>query len=232
MSKGGRVLIKGFKPVKVFAKVKSNVQYMGRESDQLGQNREQYFSRDEDLASDGDFLNRVKSNRALQHGSTVKAFKLVFSLKEQDYRAYKRSGKDYKDIIRNVLGDYERKHAVKLDWIAHVHDEKSASSHPHCHVTIKGVSDTLGDRGYSRIYLTQNDFSLMKSSFEQELEREAQYKWHERIDTKEILKGMAKSFEAATMALDGEAKEQLRGAELKRHAKRRKAKQKEQERGR
>ncbi|QVY63931.1 hypothetical protein [Cytobacillus gottheilii] len=222
-----RVFIKNRIPTKNVSTTKRGVYYIGVDSKDISkENQKQWFGPEEDLIRDPKrFVDRVKNHRALKHSKSVKSHHMIFSLRKMDYDAYKRSGKDYKDIIRAVLNDYEKKHSVKLDWVAHIHDTNMAENHPHCHVIIKGVSDTLGDRGHKRIYMTKQDIDSMKKDFDLELDRHAQYKFMEREDIQTLSKDLGKSFESALQNLAFEAEKKKRESELERSKKVRKNKE-------
>lgn len=205
-----RVFVKALKPTKKINTVKRGIYYIGRDSEDVKRNPElqnQYFGRNSNHENPKSFLERVKTHRALQHPLSVKTHHLVFSLRKIDYEAYKRSGRDYKDIVRTVLSDYEKAHGVKLDWIAHIHDGEKSNSHPHCHVIIKGVSDNLGARGYKRIFFKAEDFKEFRNSFELELERHAQYRLFEREDIRKLSDDFAKSFKSVMDSIAYKAEE-------------------------
>lgn len=214
-----RVMIKATRALQTLDQVKSHTNYVGYGSKQLGeQERGAFFSKDKDKASHSAFIQRVAENPALQHSLSIKVQKLVFSLREEDYRAYCRSGRDYKDIVRATLEKYEKKHNVKLDWIANIHAENDASSHPHAHVIIKGVSDSKGDRGFTRIRFDKEDFNMMRDDFDNELENHAEYTMMERIDMDKVMKDMGSSFEQMTAAFEAEIKKEQMKAEVERNA--------------
>lgn len=195
-----RVFVKALKPTKNINTVKRGVYYIGRDSADVRNNPElqkQYFGRDRDQEDEKGFLYRVQNHRALKHHKSVKTHHLVFSLKKLDYEAYKRSGRNYKEIVRAILKDYEDKHGVKLDWIAHIHDGTKSKEHPHCHVIIKAASDTKGDRGFKRIYFKAEDFKQFRESFNLELDRHAQYKLFERESIQILSKNFGLSFKSA-----------------------------------
>src|SRR5690554_4904341 len=109
--------------LKSITKVKAHVKYVGFRS----QEREEkgFFGRDDDRVNYNDFLKRIENNPALKHTESIKAHKLIFALKEEEYKAYKRSGKDFKDLARETLKQYENKYNVKLDWIGNIHNSDS-----------------------------------------------------------------------------------------------------------
>lgn len=171
-------------------KVESHIKYVGFRSKEI--NEKGFFDREDNNVDYKAFLDRVKKNPALKHHKSIKVHKLVFSLKQDDYIAYLRSGKDYKDLIRYTLNEYENKHNVKLDWIANIHN---VEGHPHVHVIIKGVSDLKGERGYNRIRFNKDDFKDMKFDFDKEFEIKAQYKFHERDEIKTAINDIGKGLE-------------------------------------
>lgn len=181
--------------------IEAHVKYIGfrsQEKDKVSLNKG-FFDSNGNKASYRDFINRIKENKALRHPNSIKAHKLVFSLKDKDYNAYLRSGKDYKDLVRATLKEYEEKHGVKLDWIASIHevDGKGKSNHPHVHVVIKGVSDRKDQDGrYQRIYFKKDDFKELRNIFDKEFQKDCQYNFWERLDIEKTLDDIGKSIES------------------------------------
>lgn len=191
--------------IKNIEELAGHLKYIGFRSQELSEEQHKgFFGRDNDHVNYKAFIARVKNNKALKHPRCVKAHKLVFSLRQTDYEAYKRSGKDYKHLIRATLKKYEDKYNVKLDWVASIHDVKG---HPHCHVVIKGVSDIEQERGFPRIWFKiPDDFKDMKFDFENEFMKDVKYKFFEREDVKDITKDASKGFEAVLNAIKQEIK--------------------------
>lgn len=196
MSRG---FIKHTGAVKNIKKVNAHLKYVGFRSREQGEEKS-FFSEHSDKADYKAFLQRIESHKALKHSNSVKAHKIVFSLREGDYKEYKeQSGKDYKELVRETLKNYEDKHNVKLDWVASIHETEG---HPHCHVVIKGVSDKQGDRGFTRIKFDyQKDLPDIRQTFENNFYRGIKdYSKLERIDyTKSKSKG--KGIEVITNAI-------------------------------
>lgn len=189
-----RVFVKITRGLQQIEHVVAHVKYVGFRSREAGEKG--FFSRDEDRADYKAFVDRVKQHPALRHSKTIKVRKMIFSLREKDYQAYKRSGKNFRDLVRNTLHHYERKHGVRLDWVANIHE---AEGHPHAHVIIKAVSDVKDENGRSkRIVFRKDDLQEIKQVFEQELERDARYHWYERLDLEMTMMDMARSFEGVT----------------------------------
>jgi len=200
------VVVKATRAISYARSVAKHVNYIGfrsRESNNKG-----LFGPDKDNENGKEFTERVLSNKALQHSKSIKVQKLIFSLQGPHYEQYKRSGKDYKDIVRKTLIDYENKHKVKLDWVANIHDQGEAESHPHCHVAIKGVSDLKGERGYARIKFTRDDLSDFRESFQREFDDGRQAHLHEKLAdvVKDNMNDIAKGFEAVTRNIERDAK--------------------------
>lgn len=188
MSKG---FIKCTRALTQVSQVIAHVKYVGFRSKELQDKG--FFGRDNNYEDYKNFIKRIESNPALKHSKSIKAQKLIFSLKQSDYDAYIRSGKDYKDLVRETLSAYEKKHNVKLDWIANIHN---AEGHPHCHVIIKGVSDTKdADGKYTRIRFKKDDFKMMKEVFNKEFEKDVQYELREKFDFDKTINDIGKGFE-------------------------------------
>lgn len=171
------------------SKAKAHCKYVGFRSKEL--NEKGFFSAYTDTANHSNFIKRLENNPALKHSNTVKVHKLVFALPKDAYAAYKRSGKDFKDIVRQTMSDYEKNHDVKLDWIANIH-KGDKSENPHCHVIIKGVSDIKGDRGYKRIKFRKDDFKELRGSYQKAFEKDVKYRFYEKDEFKDMFKDMAK----------------------------------------
>jgi hypothetical protein len=202
-----KVVIKGFRGLQTIKQLKAHAKYVGENSKQLADHEKgAFFSRDEDKADIKQFIKRVEKHPSLQHSLSIKVQKMVLSLTEEDYEAYKRSGLDFKDVVRQTLHDYEQKHQVKLDWVANIHAENDAKRHPHCHLIIKGVSDIKGERGFNRIKFTREDYKDLRQAFSEEIDRNARYTFLERIDFKDVLKDMTKSFEGVMQSVDQDLK--------------------------
>lgn len=192
------VLIKRTGGVQKIKDLKAHLGYIGFRSREKDDEKKGFFNREVDNANFKEFVTRIETNRALKHPKSIKAHKLVFSLKQKDYEAYLKSGKDYKDLIRATLKEYEEKHGIKLDWIASIHD---AEGHPHAHVVIKAVSDEKDKEGkYKRIFFKKEDFKEMKDIFNKEFEKEVEYKEYEKLTKDEkqfnsMLLDIGKGFE-------------------------------------
>lgn len=216
------VFIKGVRGLQTIDQVKAHSKYIGFRSQEKekGDNQQAgFFSKDFDKYADyKSFIKRIKDNPALKHPKSIKAQKLIFSLKDKDYNAYLKSGKDYKDLIRATLKEYEEKHNVKLDWIASVHtiDGNGKSNHPHVHVIIKGVSDIKDKDGrYKRIKFSKNDFKDMKDTFNKEFEKEAQYETFEKYKIDKSINDIGKAFEMVLKEIKRENEKHIAESEFK-----------------
>lgn len=203
-----KVFIKRTRGLQKVSQVEAHAKYVGFRSKETKEKG--FFGRDTDRADYKDFIKRIEENPALKHTSSIKAQKLIFSLKENDYEVYKKSGLDYKHLVRETLKKYEERHNVKLDWIANIHE---AEGHPHCHIIIKGVSDIKGERGYTRIKFKKEDFQEMKKDFDKELEKEID---HERMDFEKTLNDITKSFDAVLKGISKELEKENEKAQMQR----------------
>lgn len=154
-------------PVRKISQVIAHLKYIGFRSRERYEDDKGFFNQSTDMADWRKFVEGVKNHKALQHHSTVKIHKMIFSLREKDYAEYKASGRDYKEIVRTVLGQYEKRHGVKLDWIAVKHD---VSNHPHCHVVIRAVTDPVNGKS-KRIFFSKKDIQEMKRDFDLEVDK-------------------------------------------------------------
>jgi hypothetical protein len=232
MAKGGRAFVKNRRPTNNVNTTKRGVYYIGIDSLDVQKNPElqrNWFGPGQDLITDPNpFIERVRNHRALKHPKAVKSHHLIFSLRKVDYDAYKRSGRDYKEMVRSILGDYEKKHGVKLDWIAHIHEGEKSAEHPHCHVVVKAISDNLGDRGFQRIKFMAEDMKEMRASMELELDRFAKYRLLERENMNDISEQFGKSFSDVMESIAYDAERKKREGENEREY----TKKKKKDRGR
>ncbi|WP_061311258.1 hypothetical protein [Clostridium botulinum] len=186
------------------SKLKSHLKYIGFRSREHKDDEKGFFGKDDNYYQYNEFIDKIQNDKALKHPKAVKAHKLVFSLKGVDYKAYSNSEKDYKDLIRATLKEYEDKKGVKLDWIASIHN---AEGHPHVHVVIKATSQKDKEGKSKRIFFKKEDYREMKNIFNKEFEREAEYKGFSHIDQKEFdktLNDIGKAFEAVTRSIERE----------------------------
>jgi len=218
------VFIKWTGALKKIDKVVAHAKYIGFRSQE--KNDRGFFAKYYDNIDYKKFIERIEENPALKHSSTSKAHKLIFSLKETDYIAYLRSGKDFKDLVRATLAEYEKKHGIQLDWIANIHNAKG---HPHCHVIIKAVSDNKVDGRYKRIYFKKSDFKELKDIFNREFERDVKYRPFERIDV-ETLNDMSKIFERVAKTVERDTEKEYMKAEFEKMRKKMKQRNKGKER--
>lgn len=181
------VVVKGLRYAQNMAHVQRNIKYIGfrsnelateRVREELGLDKTRFFSKDSNNADYKAFIKRIETHKALRHPKSVKMHKLVFSLKEEDFKNYIQDsgGKDFKDLIRATMDKFSKHRGVTLDWIAvtHLTDEDKMSKHPHVHLSIKGVTE----QG-TRLKLTKEDFKYLREAFDVEFNRVCEYesKW-------------------------------------------------------
>lgn len=206
-----KVFIKCTRPLQTVQQIKSHAKYIGFRSKEVGEKG--FFDKYNNNSDYKEFIKTIEDNPALKHSKSVKAHKLIFSLREKDYTAYKRSGKDYKDLIRSTLADYEKRNGVKLLWVANIHEKEG---HPHCHVIIMGVSSERDSSGkYKRIFFKKEDYEQMKKDFDVEFDKDADYHFLEKIDFDKTLNDIGKGFEQVTRHIAKEAEKVQKEAERK-----------------
>lgn len=148
---------------KTITEIMMHLRYIGfrtREGNSRG-----FFSAQKDNADFKQFVQRIKNNNALKHPSTNKIHKMVFSLGKRETECYERSGKDLKDLVRQIIKTYEEKHNIKIDWIASQHNTED-NRHNHVHVVIKAVTNSKDKNGHcSRIRFNKDDFAEMRGIF-------------------------------------------------------------------
>lgn len=212
------VIIKKTGHLTAIKQLKAHIKYIGFRSQEIEREegdiykfpKGHFFNSNFDNVNFKSFVKNIEENKALRYKKSVKAHKFIFSLNEYNYDKYIQSGKDYKDLIRKTFSDYERKHGVKLDWIATEHrvDGEGKSNHPHCHVVISGVSQPDKDGKVTRIFFKKEDFKELRENFDKELrkeigtdEREYQSKEFRDFD-RSILKDIGKGFDMVTKEID------------------------------
>ena len=183
------VVVKGLKYVQKMEHVKGHLKYIGFRSNELAtsQAREEYgldntkfFSKDSNNADYKAFIDRIENHKALQHSKSVKMHKMVFSLKQEDYKNYltDSDGKDFKDLVRKTLDDFSKYKGQQYDWIAveHLTDKDKLSTHPHVHLCIKGISE----QG-TRVKFTKEDYQYLREKFDVEYNKVCEYesKWEQ-----------------------------------------------------
>ena len=181
------VVVKGLKYVQKMEHVKGHLKYIGFRSNELAtsQAREEYgldntkfFSKDSNNADYKAFIDRIENHKALQHSKSVKMHKMVFSLKQEDYKNYllDSDGKDFKDLVRKTLDDFSKYKGQQYDWIAveHLTDKDKLSTHPHIHLCIKGVTE----QG-ARVKFTKEDYQFLREKIDVEYNKVCEYesKW-------------------------------------------------------
>lgn len=221
------VFIKKTGSIKTIKQLVAHSKYIGFRSREIEDNSKGFFGRDNNYEDYKKFIKRIQNNKAIKHPNSIKAHKLVFSLKGVDYGAYKRSGKNYKELIRKTLNEYEKKHGIKLDWIASIHDFKG---HPHVHVIIKAVSDSKDKDGRNkRVFLKKNDFKEMKDIFNKEFEKDVKYRLYEKYNLKSVFKDISKGFEQVLKGTSYDLEKENRETEYKKKQQLKKRKQRERE---
>ena len=170
--KGFLSKVSGSKVMVGLSSLVSHLKYIGFRSKELDEKG--FFDKNSDNADYRKFIKRIEENKALRHSACIKAHKLMFALHENDYKAYIRSNRDFKDIVRKTLEIYEKEKGFKLDWIANIHNANIKN--PHCHVVIKG------DRGYTRIRFKGEDFKRMREIYRSVFENDVKYNLRERFE--------------------------------------------------
>ena len=113
------VIVKKTGQLSKVSDLKAHIKYIGFRSQEIDKDLKdgRFFNDKFDNVNYKGFLKGIENNKALQHPKSIKGHKFVFSLNQREYEAYLKSGKDYKDIIRKVLYDYEKEKNLKLDWV-------------------------------------------------------------------------------------------------------------------
>lgn len=198
--------------------IKAHIKYIGFRSQEIEKKEKGvFFNFKHDVVNYKSFIKNLEENKALKHPKSIKAHKLIFSLTNYQYEEYLKSGKDFKDIVREVLKDVERQKGIKLDWIGSMHlvDGKGKNHHPHCHIVISGVSKEDKNGKVQRVKFTKEDFQKIRESFDLEVKKEighmerrpcGKFERGESSDIKIIMKDITKSFEVVTNKIKRELK--------------------------
>lgn len=183
------VVVKGLKYVSNMGEVKAHIKYIGFRSDEVakkdalkeyGLDNADFFSASRDNEDYKGFINRIEKHNALKHSKSVKMQKIVFSLKQEDFRNYllDGNGKDFKDLVRETMKEFEEYRGQKYDWIAieHLTDKDKLSTHPHVHVAIKAISENG-----QRLKLNKEDFKFLREKFDVQYNKVCEYesKWEQ-----------------------------------------------------
>lgn len=177
------VIVKGLRYVQKIEHVKGHLKYIGFRSNELANSkaREEYgldntkfFSKDTNNADYKAFISRIENHKALKHSKSVKMHKMIFSLKQEDFKNYlsDSDGKDFKDLVRKTLDHYSKFKGQQFDWIAveHITDGNKLSTHPHVHVAIKGVTEQ-GER----VKFVKEDYQFLREKFDVEYNKVCEY---------------------------------------------------------
>ncbi len=225
------VIVKKTGQLSKVSDLKAHIKYIGFRSQEIDKDLKdgRFFNDKFDNVNYKGFLKGIENNKALQHPKSIKGHKFVFSLNQREYEAYLKSGKDYKDIIRKVLYDYEKEKNLKLDWVGSIHlvDGKGKSNHPHCHVVISGVSKPDKDGKVTRVKFYKDDFKSLRSHFDNEIKKEIGTLEHEfkNYEKEDFLRDISKGLEMVAKEIQKEvAKEQYRTELLSENEKERRAK--------
>lgn len=169
MSKAFVKILKNVKSVKTLGDHLKYIGFRSRETrgDTLG-----FFNQTEDKANWKSFVDSVANEKAFTHDRTVKAHKIILSLRNEDYQAYLASGRDYKDLTRQVMADFQAQKGVRAEWIAALHEKEG---HPHVHIVLKAAGKD-SDNSTKRIKITKDDINYLKERFDVEHGRHALYR--------------------------------------------------------
>lgn len=184
------VVLKGTGYTNQISKVKGHLKYIGFRSNEISENKirdklkldkGKFFTKDKNSEDYRNFLKDIETDKRLQHSKSVKAHKMVFSLREVDFDNYIAEGKTYRDLVRSTLDEFSKVKHQNLNWIAveHLTDGKTGekSKHPHVHVVIKGVAEDG-----SRVKLTKEDYQQMRDIFDKEFNKVIEYEKVKKFD--------------------------------------------------
>lgn len=120
------------------------------------------FDARQDHADVRAFMDRLE-DRVTRHSTAAKAYHCLFSLRQEDFAQL--GIPDWRDVVREVMRNYELQTHRKLDWIASHHPNPKR---PHCHVVIKAAYTT--DEGQHRkLFLNGQEVERIKGLLERSL---------------------------------------------------------------
>lgn len=145
------------------------------------------FDRRSDHATVRTFIDSLDDpltrDRKLRNGKELqyaKMHRLMFSMRRRDFEAC--GFTSWKPVIREALESFERKHGIKLEWIAAEH---LVAGNPHVHIDVKSVY-TAPDGTRHRLRIT-NDMRLdLKGAVEKIIDRERREREEERRQDREL----------------------------------------------
>lgn len=145
------------------------------------------FDRRSDHANVRSFIDSlddpVTRDRKLKNGRTVeyaKMHRLMFSLHRKDFEAC--GFTSWKPVIREALEGFEKKHGIKLEWIAAEH---LSATHPHVHVDVKSVY-TAPDGTRHRLRISNQMRLDLRAEVERIVDRERRERDEERRQQREF----------------------------------------------
>lgn len=101
------------------------------------------------------FMRRLDDSLT-RHPASAKAFHLILSLREDQFRAAGMA--DWREVARQVMRSYEVETKRKLEWIAANHPKPGQ---PHCHMIVKATyRDELGHQ--RKLRMTRADVAQIK----------------------------------------------------------------------
>lgn len=128
-----RVLFRVIRYTRSVRGAEQMIRYVAFRSKDVADKEKGCFDRDHDHASIKPFVREL-DDPFTRHPRTPTAFHCVFSLRRQEFDQL--GLKDWRHVVRDAMGTYERETGRKLQWVAANHDNPT---HPHCHVIIKAV---------------------------------------------------------------------------------------------
>lgn len=163
-----------------------SVRYHAFRSREVPTEQKGMFSRDKDHADVGEFiaslddpLTRPKQTRRGEIRYAV-MHRLMFSLSRKEFEAC--GFTSWKPVIREALEGFEKKHGIKLEWIAAEH---LSATHPHVHVDVKSVY-TAPDGTRHRLRISNQMRLDLRAEVERIVDRERRERDEERRQQREF----------------------------------------------
>lgn len=113
-----------------------------------------------------EFCSSLEDKRT-SHSSIAKIHTVLFSMSGDEWNRSEFQDGNYKEMIRNIMKDFQLSKGITLSWVAAEHNEKG---HPHVHVAIKSVYKD-GDGVERRLNISKEDREWFKDAFRQEKNR-------------------------------------------------------------
>lgn len=123
-------------------------------------------------------FNKTLDDRKISHDSAAKIHTVLISMSGNEFN---RSGfieQDYKDMVRNIMEDWQLKEGKRVNWVAAIHNE---DGHPHVHIAIKSTyTDRNGIERKLNMKIDKEQRDWFRSQFREEKDAIRGPDWYQR----------------------------------------------------